>query len=89
MEDLIDGFYKKTPRPSEVALHILLSLTIESMSADHEVQELLREFEQRGIQNFMSTPPASALCEETPPVLHPPMQTCSTRKKFKAEVHSK
>ena len=45
----IGGFYKKTPNPVEVALHIFLSLTIESMSADREVQELLREFEQKGL----------------------------------------
>ena len=45
MADLIGGFYKKTPRPTEVALRIFLSLTIESMSADREVQELFREFE--------------------------------------------
>ena len=32
MTDLVDGFYKKTPRPVEIAFHISLSLTIESMS---------------------------------------------------------
>ena len=37
----------------------------------------------------MSKPPASAPREETPPVLNQPMQTRSTRKKFKAEVCSK
>ena len=42
MIDFVDGFYKKTPRPTEIALRISLSLTIESMSADHELQELLR-----------------------------------------------
>ena len=37
----------------------------------------------------MSNPPASAPCEETPPTLTQPMQTRSTRKKFKVEFHSK
>ena len=45
MADLVNGFYKKTPNPTKVALRIFLSLTIESMSTDREVQELLREFE--------------------------------------------
>ena len=59
------------------------------MSVDHEVQELLREFRQRGLQNLMSNPPASAPCEETLPAPNHLMQTRSTRNKFKAEVHSK
>ena len=59
------------------------------MSADREVQELLREFRQRGLQNLMSNPPASAPYEETPLVPNQPMQMRSTRKKFKAEVCSK
>ena len=37
----------------------------------------------------MRNPPASAPFEETPPMPNQPMQTQSTRKKFKAEVHSK
>ena len=37
----------------------------------------------------MRNPPASAPREETPPVPNQPMQTRSTRKKFKAEVRSK
>ena len=59
------------------------------MSADREVQELLREFRQRGLQNLMSNPPASAPYEVTPLALNQPMQTRSTRKKFKVEVRSK
>ena len=59
------------------------------MSTDREVQELLREFRERGLQNLMSTPPASAPREETSLALNQPMQTRSTRKKFKAEVRSK
>ena len=43
----------------------------------------------RGLQNLMSTPPTSAPCEETPPTPNQPIQTRSTRKKFKPEVCSK
>ena len=68
MADLVNGFYKKTPRPANFTLRIFLSFTVQSMSADREVQELLREFEQRGLQNLMSNPPASAPCEDTSPV---------------------
>ena len=75
MAYLVEGFYKKTPRPAEIALSISLSLPIESMSADRELQELLREFEQTGLQNLMSNPSASALREETPPAPPQPMQT--------------
>ena len=59
------------------------------MSADHEVQQLLREFRERGLQNLMRNPSASAPREETPPAPNHPMQTRSTRNKFKAEVRSK
>ena len=59
------------------------------MSVDHGVQELLREFRQRGLQNIMRNPPASAPSEETSLALKQPMQTRSTRNKFKAEVRSK
>ena len=37
MVELVVGFYKKIPRPANVALHISLSFTVESMSADSEV----------------------------------------------------
>ena len=37
----------------------------------------------------MSTPPTSAPREETPPAPNQPIQTRSTRKKFKPEVRSK
>ena len=55
------------------------------MSNDREVQELLREFRERGLQNLMSNPP----CEEASLAPKQPMQIRSTRKKFKAEVRSK
>ena len=44
------------------------------MSNDREVQELLREFRERGLQNLLS---------------NPPMQPCSTKAQRKAEVRSK
>ena len=45
MENLVDGSYKKTPRPAKIVLCISLNITTESMSFDCERQELLREFE--------------------------------------------
>ena len=89
MTDFIDGFYKMTPRLVKFALRIVFSFTIESMSGDHELQELLREFEQMGLYNLMRNPLASAPREETPPAPPQPMQTRSTMKKFKPEVRSK
>ena len=83
------GFYKKPHRPTTPALHISLKFTFKTMPNDCEVQELLRESRERGLQKLMRNPPESAPREETPPVLHPPMQTCSTRKKFKVEFCSK
>ena len=89
MTDLIAGLYKKKLRLGEIALRISLSLTITSMSVDREFQELLREFEQTSLPNLFSHPPTSAPHEETPPAPPQPMQTQSTRKKFKPEVRSK
>ena len=74
MTYFVDRFYKKTPRLAKFTLHIFLSFTIESMSADREVQELLREFRERGLQNLMRNPPASPPREETPLDLSHPMQ---------------
>ena len=59
------------------------------MSADRELQDLLREFEQTGLQNIVHPPPTPAAREETLPALIPPMQTQSDRKQFKLEVRSK
>ena len=89
MTDFVDRFYKKTPPPTMFAVFCFLSLTIASMSADREFQELLREFEQTGLPNLFNQPRSSAPREETPPVLTQPMQTRSARKKFKLEVCSK
>ena len=55
------------------------------MSNDHEVQELSREFRERGLQNLMSNPS----CKEASLAPKKPMQIRSNRKKFKVEVHSK
>ena len=89
MTDFFDGFYKKTPTPVKFALRSFLRFTIEPMTADRELQELVREFEQGGLPNLFSHPPTPTPCEETPPAPRQPMQTGSTRKKFKPEVHSK
>ena len=89
MTDVVDGFYKKTPTPVMFAFYNFLSFTIASMSADSELQKLVREFEQEGLPHLFIHPPASAPHEETPPVPTQPIQTRSTRKKFKLEVRSK
>ena len=89
MTDVVDGFYKKTPTPATFTFYIFLSFTIASMSADSELQNLVREFEQEGLLYLFSHPPASVTREETPLAPTQPMQTRSTRKKFKPEVHSK
>ena len=49
----------------------------------------MREFEQTGLLNLMSNPTASAPREETPIAPPQPMQTRSTRNKFKPKVRSK
>ena len=49
MIDVLDGFYKKTPTPTMVAFCNFLSFTIASMSADSELQKLVRDFEQEGL----------------------------------------
>ena len=59
------------------------------MSADQALQDLLREFEQTGLQNIFHPPPALAVREETLPALPLPMQTRSARKQFKPKVRSK
>ena len=89
MAELVIGFYKKSHRLANFALRIFLSFTVQSMSFDRKVQELLSEFRERGLQNLMRNPPASTPREETPPAPNQPMQTRSTRKKYKAEVRSK
>ena len=89
MIDVMDGFYKKTPTPATFAFYNFLSFTIASMSADSEIQKLVREFEQEGLPHLFIHPPVSVTCEETPLAPTPPMQTRSTRKKFKPEFCSK
>ena len=89
MTDVMDGFYKKTPTPVTFAFCNFLSFTIASMSADSELQKLVREFEQEGLPHLFSHPPASEPHEKTPLAPTQPMQTRSTRKKFKPEVRLK
>ena len=69
----VDGFYKKTPTPVKFALRSFLSFTIEPMTADCELQELVREFEQGGLPDLFSHPPAPAPCEENPSAPPEPM----------------
>ena len=75
MTDFVDGFYKKTPTLVKFALRSFLSFTIEPMTADRELQELVREFEQGGLPNLFSHPPAPAPYEENPSAPTQPMQT--------------
>ena len=49
MTDLIDGLYKKTLGHAEITFRMSVSFTIEPMSADQELQYLLREFGQIGL----------------------------------------
>ena len=77
VNNLIDGLYKKTPRHGKITVH---SFTVELMSTDQELQDLLREFEHIGLQNIFQPPPAPAACEENLPALTPPMQTRSAKK---------
>ena len=67
MVDLADGLYMKTPGHKEIAFCISLSFTIEPMSADHELQDLLREFEQTGLQHIFTSQTEPAAREETLP----------------------
>ena len=89
MTDVVDGFYKKTPTPATFAFCNFLSFTIASMSADSELEKLVREFEQEGLPHLFNHPPVSVTREEIPLAPTQPMQTRSTRKKFKPEVRSK
>ena len=80
MADLVDGLYMKTSGYGEIAFRISLSFTIEPMSAERELQDLLREFEQMGLQHIFVPPPEPAVHEETLPTPTPPMQTRSAKK---------
>ena len=73
MTDFVDGFYKKTPTTTKFALRIFLSFTIEPMTANHELQELVREFEQGGMPNLFIHPPVSTPHKETSPTPTQPM----------------
>ena len=89
MENWVDGLYMKTPEYRKIAFHISLSFTIEPMSADHELQDLVREFEQTGLPHIFTPQPEPAAHEETLSTPTSPMQTRSSRKQFKPEVRSK
>ena len=75
MADLVDGLYMKTPRYGEITFRISLSFTIEPMSADRELQDLLREFEQTGLRHIFAPQPEPVAREANLPAPTPPMQT--------------
>ena len=89
MADLADALYMKTPEYREIAFRISLSFTIEPMSADRELQDLLREFEQTGLQHIFASQPEPTAHEETLPASTPPMQKRFSRKQFKPKFRSK
>ena len=80
MADVVVGLHKKSPEHGESAVCIFLCFTIKPMSAEQELQDLLREFEQTGLQHIFACPPEPATREETLPAPSPPMQTRSARK---------
>ena len=89
LTDLIDKVYKKIPKLAKIAFCIPLTLTSEPMTDERELQDLVREFEQRGLQSCSDPPHTPVPREEAHPAPLRPMQTRSARKKFKLEVHSK
>ena len=74
MTDLVTGFYKSLHRPATPALSTSLSCSVGTMSNNCEVQELVREFKERGLQNLLS---------------NSPVQSYPTKVQRKAEVCSK
>ena len=74
MTDSITGFYKTLHRPVTPALRISLSCSVGTMSNNCEVQKLVREFKERGLQNLLSSSP---------------VQSYPTKVQRKAEVFSK
>ena len=60
LTDLIDKVYKKIPKLAKIAFHISLTFTSEPMTDERELQDLVREFEQRGLQS--RSDPHISLC---------------------------
>jgi len=81
--------YKKIPKLEKNAFYISLTLTSEPMTDEQELQDLVREFEQRGLWSRSDPPHTPVPHEEAHPAPPRLMQTRSARKKFKPEVRSK
>ena len=60
MTNYVIGFYKKLHRPVTPALSTYLSCSVGTMSNNCEVQELVREFKERGLQNLLSNSPVQS-----------------------------
>ena len=60
MTDSITGFYKTIHQPATPALSISLSCSVGTMSNNCEVQKLVREFKERGLQNLLHNSPVQS-----------------------------
>ena len=60
MIDSVTGFYKTLHQPTTPALSTSLSFSVGTMSNDYEVQELIREFKERGLQKLQSNSPVQS-----------------------------
>ena len=60
MTDSVTGFYKTLHRPATLTLSISLSCSVGTMSNNCEVQELVREFKERRLQNLLSNSPVQS-----------------------------
>ena len=58
MTNSTPGFYKKPSRPMFSALSTSVRYSSQTMSNDCNVQELVREVRDRGLQQLLSTSPA-------------------------------
>ena len=61
LTDFITEFYKYATLACEIFLEALLGVcSTRAMSNNCEVQELVREFRERGLQNLLSNPPVQS-----------------------------
>ena len=54
MTDSVTGFYKTLHQPVTPELSTSFSCSVGTMSNNCEVQDLVREFKERGLQNILS-----------------------------------
>ena len=82
MTDSVTGFYKTLHRPATPALSTCLSCSVGTMSNNCEVQELVRDFKERGLQNLLS----NSLVQSYPTKVQRKAEVCSNldegRQKF-------